>query len=351
MRIAIVNHDTSHGPRDVEDGRFGAAQLAPELLARALADRGHDVWRVSRYGDGCGAYGVKHGSAPGPFDAVIANRQVQWADGVDALTRWVWVHDAWGHNCGYFAERPDVHVVAVSRWQAANLASALPVPVYGIVPVGAPPELAEYPIEHGLNVYTCGMWVECRGTLRALQAFRLASESVEGLTLHMYGDETLWASGRGEYGRKVLDLATTMGKRVVIHGTLPLPEMLAELRDMHILLHPATAETCWVSGIEAALAGKCIISRKDCAQAERGFGVPTDGTVEQMASVLITLAKNPELYRAEAALNRAVARQWTWPAVAAAWEAMIEGCPLPCSVPDGFEGVGEGLDVPAEGSD
>ena len=326
MRIAIANDDTSMGPGDL-DCRFGAAQLAPELLARALAARGHEVWRVSGYKPTVEpGGGVLYVRPTDKVDAVIANRRIDWVDMVEATTSFAWVHDAWGHNLGHFKARPHVRIVAVSLWQARNLATALAgvaVP-WGVIPVGAAAELADYAIMPGKRVYTSGMWVECRGTLRAVEAFCLAAHRVQGLALHMYGDEALWGSKRGAYGKKVLDTVAKSGTHIELCGTVPYPEMLKALPRMSIFLHPATAETCWVSGAEAALAGKPIVSRTCAAQGERGYADTTDGSVEQMAERIVAFAEDDDLYRAAARQNRCAARHLTWPAVAAQWEHAIE---------------------------
>lgn len=332
MRIAVVNQDTRLGPNDAREGRFGAAQLCPEYLARALVARGHEVVRLSPHvwTDDAFPPGVEYrplsdASREPPFDAAIATRYVWLLDGVNAVIKVVWVHDQHGHSGAHFERYPDVRVVTVSRYLTGEFQRQVADrDVMAVIPCGVPDELFSYPIEPGLRLYACGMWVECRGTLEAIKAFKRTRDAVPGLTLELFGDSHLWDCKVEGYGLKVQDAAREAG--ALVHGTISHPEMLAALRSVNVLLHPATSETCGVAVLEAMAAGNVVLTTGCGALREINLPCRAHGTSawgDNERQLIAEYTNDPSLYRDHAAHNRVAARPYAWSEIAKRWEGAL----------------------------
>ncbi|HUU33722.1 MAG TPA: hypothetical protein VMW48_06635, partial [Vicinamibacterales bacterium] len=172
MKIAIINDDTRWGPGDPAEARLGAASLAPEYLARALAARGHEVCRISNgRADIDGVPGTDRAAVAyryrktarrhGGFDAVIASRNRYLTLEVEARARFVWTGDA--HNEERWEAYHDLTTVAKSPWLAERLRPRIPDVLW--IPGGVPDALFSRTIDcpRVFRFYTSGVFDPCRG--------------------------------------------------------------------------------------------------------------------------------------------------------------------------------------------
>ena len=325
MHIAIVNDDTRWGPRDPSLARLGAASLAPEYLARALAARGHTVTRVSPCADAGQTDGVRHvpfGTAVAA-DAAILSRNRYLAGHVDAPVKLVWTGDE--HNVERWEDYPDVLTVCVSHTLADAVGRR--VPVAAVVPNGVPDSLLSIPVDPARRraCYTCGVWDPCRGVVEGIRAFRLADD--DEAVLHLYGDARLWGRKEGDAYAEDVEGALRIVSRWERHGTVSHVDMLAALPSLGILIHPATSETCGVAVTEAMAAGIPVVTTGCSALAELGVSVHCP-TPEAAAEELERLLAAPAYYAAVAHANRERVRSRAWSRVAAAWDGLLSGRPL-----------------------
>lgn len=326
MKIAVVNEDTCFGPADIVVGRYGAAQLAGEYLARGLHSLGNDVTRISGCPKEMVHKGVRYIPGHSPpstedYDAAIALRHVWAVKEINASVKAVWVQDQFGHEGVGFDLYPDTHIVVPSEFMRGIMEK------YGkvkIIKLGAPKYLLNYYVSSSVSFdpfscYTSGCWVECRGTLQAISIVEKAAvRSGRKMELSLFGDEALWGeSKRSCYGKMVEALADSKGF-THIHGTLDHSSMMDALEHQEIFIHPTTAETCWVSGLEAAMAGRAMVYYPAGAAGEWGFAGACNG-IEEMIDTLVGYALDYELYESHCKRNREIASLFTWEKVAGRW--------------------------------
>jgi len=322
VHIAIVNDDTRWGPLDPSLARLGAASLAPEYLARALAARGHAITRISPCPDAGETDAVRYvplGTTVSA-DVAILSRNRYLAGKVHAPTKFVWTGDE--HNTERWEDYPDLATVCVSHTLAETVARR--VPVAGVVPKGVPDALFVIPIDPSRRFacYTCGVWDPCRGVVEGIRAFRLAGH--DEAVLHLYGDARLWGrDGSDAYAGKV-KRALQAVPQCVAQGSVSHVAMLRALPVLGILVHMATSETCGVAVTEAMAAGIPVVTTGCSALAELGLSVHCP-TPEAAAAELGRLLDDAEYYVHTAESNRECVRRRAWSRVAATWESLLRG--------------------------
>lgn len=194
-----------------------------------------------------------------------------------------------------------------------------------VIPNPAPPEALERysgerqrdtRIEKPRIAMLLNGWGRRKNPQPALKGFALLRRSIPAATLHLYGNDF----GMGETAERWATRRQLL-EGVVFHGATPHAQLMNDLQQMDVLLHPALEESCPMTLIEAMALGLPVIGGADSGGVPWVLGYGSAGILTNvrnpaaMCQAILDLLAEPERYQrlSAAAHSRVLAEFSTKP--------------------------------------
>ena len=148
-------------------------------------------------------------------------------------------------------------------------------------------------------------WGRRKNPQPAIKAFALLRRAIPAAALHLYGNDF----GMGETAERWATHRQLL-EGVVFHGATPHEQLMNDMQQMDVLLHPALEESCPMTLIEAMALGLPVIGGADSGGVPWVLGYGTAGILTDvrnptaMYQAMLDLLAEPERYQRLSAAAR-----------------------------------------------